>query len=66
MRRLRIHKEGKTILLCLLALLCVLNITLWWQSVPKPFVITATVVSIVAFCYFLYFFRSPRRIVSVS
>ena len=66
MRRLRIHKEGKTILVCLLALLCILNITLWWQFGPRPGVIVDILVSLLAFCYFLYFFRSPSRIISIS
>lgn len=66
MKRIRIHKEGKTILLALLAILCCINLGIWYQAGTRVLVIVSLVISVVAFCYFLYFFREPRRVIEIN
>lgn len=67
MHRIRIHKEGRVIILSLLALLCVLNIVLWWLlDHTNPLLIVNLCISVLAFCYFLYFFRIPKRLITIN
>ena len=60
-RRLKVHKEGYAILLSLMLLLIVLNIIFYFQSPNQLVFIANLVVSILAFSFFFYFFRSPTR-----
>lgn len=66
MRRLRIHSEGKWILTGLLIVLCLVNVPLWLSYGARPVVIVNSVISVAVLCYFIYFFRSPRRIITIS
>ncbi|MCR4620217.1 MAG: phosphatidylserine decarboxylase family protein [Paludibacteraceae bacterium] len=66
MRRVRIHQEGKIILTCLLVVLCLINIPLWLLLGSSPVVFVNLIISVVVLCYFVYFFRNPRRIVTIG
>jgi phosphatidylserine decarboxylase len=64
-KRIKIHKEGRNIILMLLLFLCILNI-LTYSEFDKPLVVLNLIVSVVAFSFFLYFFRNPSRIVEID
>lgn len=63
MRRLKykIHHEGTNILVCLAAILVVVNAPLWIWVRPMAWAIAVTVVSAFFFLLVVNFFRSPRR-----
>ncbi|MGN0186996.1 MAG: phosphatidylserine decarboxylase family protein [Paludibacteraceae bacterium] len=60
-RRLRVHKEGYAILLSLLLLLVVLNVVTYIQSSGHWAFFLNLTISVLAFSFFLYFFRNPSR-----
>jgi phosphatidylserine decarboxylase len=67
-RRLRVHKEGKAILVSLFVLLCTLNLLFYFLGSVRfnlGFIINLFV-SVAAFCFFLYFFRSPLRTIKID
>ncbi len=64
-RRIKIHKEGRVIIIVLLLFLIVLNVLIYSQ-LNKPLAVLNLCVSVVAFSFFLYFFRNPSRIVSID
>jgi len=65
-RRLRIHKEGKTILISLFVLLVCINLIFhFWDFWRMGFIINLFV-SVAAFSFFLFFFRNPVRQVKID
>jgi len=67
-RRLRVHKEGRSILILLFILLFGINMTFYFLGNNRfdiGFIINF-VVSIAAFCFFLYFFRNPSRLLQID
>jgi len=64
-KRIKIHKEGRNIILLLLLFLCVLNVLIYTQF-DKPLAVLNLCVSVVAFSFFLYFFRNPTRVVEID
>jgi phosphatidylserine decarboxylase len=66
-RRLRVHKEGRLILISLFILLVGINTIFYFigKKFDVGFIINF-VVSIAAFCFFLYFFRSPFRLLEID
>ncbi len=60
-RRLRVHKEGYAILLSLLLLLVIINIITYMQSAMNWGFFLNLAISLLAFSFFLYFFRNPSR-----
>lgn len=64
--RRRIHKEGISILLTVFAFLAVLNVCFYLLNVSSVFFIINLIISILAFLFFLYFFRNPQRAVYIS
>ncbi len=65
MRYIRIHKEGRFILLGLLFILFVFNLIIFILYTGKTFAIN-TVFSAVIFSFFAYFFRNPSRIIEID
>lgn len=65
MRYIRIHKEGRLILLILLFILFVLNLFIYLQFPHLAIAITTTLSAII-FVFFAYFFRNPRRVVEID
>ncbi len=65
MRYIRIHKEGRLILLILLFILFVLNLFIYLQF-PHLIMAVTTTLSAVIFVFFAYFFRNPRRVVEID
>ncbi|MGM9805458.1 MAG: phosphatidylserine decarboxylase family protein [Candidatus Aphodosoma sp.] len=65
-RKIKVHKEGYTILISLLTLLAVSNILIFSESPSKMLHIICLVISLVTFSFFLYFFRNPTREVEVD
>ncbi|MCH5221921.1 MAG: phosphatidylserine decarboxylase family protein [Muribaculaceae bacterium] len=59
--RVKIHHEGTTILITLLAILLIINAPLWIWVRPLIWAILATVASAVFYALTANFFRSPRR-----
>ncbi|MBO7203100.1 MAG: phosphatidylserine decarboxylase family protein [Paludibacteraceae bacterium] len=66
MKRMRIHREGRTILLSLLTMLCVVNVLLYWHVKTNPIIVASLILSVLAFSFFLYFFRSPTRVIDID
>ena len=58
---MHVHKEGYAILMSLLLLLVVLNIVIYIQSPGHCAFFLNLACSILAFSFFLYFFRNPSR-----
>jgi len=66
--RLRVHKEGRMILISLFILLFGINMTFYFLGNNRfdvEFIINF-VISIAAFCFFLYFFRNPLRLLQID
>ncbi|MDR1591493.1 MAG: phosphatidylserine decarboxylase family protein [Prevotellaceae bacterium] len=63
-RRLRVHKEGYTILSGLFLLLGLLNLTCWLlltAGSAQQILLLNLLLSVIIFLFFLYFFRDPMR-----
>lgn len=60
MKRIKIHGEGKMIIIITLLVLAVLNFFLYTQF-PRPLVGVSTAISIGLFMFVLFFFRNPNR-----
>ena len=58
--RIRIHKEGRNILLILLFILVAINVFLFFKEYTIILAVNM-VLSISIFGFFLYFFRNPKR-----
>ncbi|MDR0812336.1 MAG: phosphatidylserine decarboxylase family protein [Paludibacter sp.] len=65
MTRIKIHKEGKMILLSMLFILFALNLFFYLQIPRLPFFIT-TIFSAAILCFFTFFFRNPERTVNID
>jgi len=65
MRYIKIHKEGRLILLSLLFILFVLNLFIYLRFPHLALAIT-TSVSAAVLCFFAYFFRNPTRVVEID
>ena len=65
MRYIKIHKEGRLILLTLLFILFVLNLFIYLRYPQLALAIT-TSVSAAVLCFFAYFFRNPTRVVEID
>ena len=65
MKYIRIHKEGRIILLILLFVLFAFNFLVSIRYSGKTF-ITNTVISGAILAFFMYFFRNPSRIIEID
>lgn len=65
MKYIRIHKEGRIILLILLFVLFAFNFLVSIRYSGKTFIIN-TVISGAIFAFFIYFFRNPSRIIEID
>ncbi|MCI7728805.1 MAG: phosphatidylserine decarboxylase family protein [Bacteroidales bacterium] len=65
-RRIRVHKEGYSILFWLILLLTALNFVVYIETPSKFIFLINLLVSILALSFFLYFFRNPAREVEVD
>ena len=63
--KIKIHKEGRTILLVMLLILFILNLFFYLQFPRLPFLVT-TSLSAVILCFFAFFFRNPDRTVNID
>lgn len=61
MARLRIHKEGFSILFVMLCILLTYNTFVYLQSPKSVLFFVGLCISILTFCFFIYFFRNPKR-----
>lgn len=59
--RVKIHHEGTSFLITMLAILLVINAPLWLWVRPLGWAISVTVISALLFLLVVNFFRSPRR-----
>ena len=59
--RVKIHHEGTSVLISLMAILLIINIPLWLWVRPFVWAIAVTVISAVLYLVAVNFFRSPRR-----
>jgi phosphatidylserine decarboxylase len=64
-KRIRIHKEGWFILTGLLLLLFAVNLIIYMEF-PAPAMAINTVLSAIILCFFVFFFRNPKRIVEID
>jgi len=67
-RRLRVHKEGRLILISLFILLFGINMAFYFLGNNRfdvGFIINF-VISVAAFCFFFYFFRNPIRLLQID
>lgn len=65
-KRFKVNKEGYAILFSLLLLLLILNFIIYLESPEKVIFIINLCISVVAFGFFLYFFRNPVRVADIS
>jgi phosphatidylserine decarboxylase len=65
MKRIKIHKEGRMILLSMLFILFALNLFFYLQIPRLPFFVT-TIFSAIILCFFAFFFRNPERTVDID
>lgn len=65
MKRLKIHKEGRGIIIFLLLFLCVINFFIY-REFETPITVLNICVSVVAISFFLYFFRNPSREIEID
>jgi phosphatidylserine decarboxylase precursor-related protein len=63
--KIKIHKEGRIILLVMLLILFLLNLFFYLQIPRLPFLVTTTF-SAVILCFFVFFFRNPERTVNID
>ena len=63
--KIKIHKEGRTILLVMLLILFLLNLFFYLQIPRLPFLVTTTFSAIIL-CFFVFFFRNPDRTVNID
>ncbi|MDR1698826.1 MAG: phosphatidylserine decarboxylase family protein [Prevotellaceae bacterium] len=66
MKKVKIHKEGRSIIIVLLLLLCAFNGLVYMQLPGSPVVLVNICLSVVAFSFFLYFFRNPSREIEID
>ena len=65
MKRIRVHKEGRLILMVLLLVLFILNLFVYLRF-PNVLLAITTLVSASVMVFFAYFFRNPTRIVEID
>lgn len=65
MKRIKIHREGRSILVGLLFVLFVMNITIYLKF-PSIILGLTTVVSASILVFFAYFFRNPTRVFEID
>ena len=65
-RRLKVHKEGYAILFSLLTLLVAVNVIVFIQSPNRILSVVCLIISILAYSFFLYFFRNPTREIEIN
>ena len=63
--KIKIHKEGRIILLVMLLILFLLNLFFYLQIPRLPFLVTTTFSAIIL-CFFVFFFRNPERTVNID
>ena len=63
---IKIHKEGRTMLLILLFTLIIFNGLMFYVSKFIVLPVVTSVISVVTFIFFTYFFRSSNRIISAD
>lgn len=66
MKRIRIHKEGYSILITIAIILLASNLLIWFGVHNHIYAAANTVLTLGAFCFILFFFRSPSRSVEVD
>ena len=64
-RRIKVHKEGRLILLCLLFILFALNIIVYLRF-PNLLLAMTTLLSGAVMLFFTYFFRNPTRVFEID
>lgn len=65
-RKIRVHKEGRTILIVLFIILLAANLLFHFKNPMGWGFIVNLVVSLAAFGFFLYFFRNPKRVLEIT
>lgn len=65
MRYIKIHKEGRLILVSLLFILFAVNLIIYMQF-PYPAMAITTILSALIMVFFTFFFRNPTRVVEID
>mgnify|MGYP001286415893 CR=1 FL=1 len=65
MRYIKIHKEGRLILVSLLFILFAVNLLIYMQF-PYPAMAITTILSALIMVFFTFFFRNPTRVVEID
>ncbi len=65
MKYIKIHKEGRLILLALLFILFTINMVIYLRF-PNMALAATTIISAAIMVFFTYFFRNPSRIVEID
>lgn len=65
MKYIKIHKEGRFIIVGALFLLFILNMIVYMQF-PKPILAINLTISAILMLFVLFFFRNPRRLVEID
>ncbi len=65
MKRVRIHREGRTIIIFLVLLIFIINVAIYLTSPHWVFAVTLVITAILL-CFVTFFFRNPVRILEVD
>jgi len=65
LRYIKIHKEGRLILVSLLFILFAVNLLIYMQF-PYPAMAITTILSALIMVFFTFFFRNPTRVVEID
>lgn len=65
MKYIKIHKEGRWIIIAALFLLFLLNMIVYMQF-PKPILAINLTISAILILFVVFFFRNPRRVVEID
>jgi phosphatidylserine decarboxylase len=67
MKKLKIHKEGRGIIVALLLIICGINFLTYLRiDMTHPLMLVSLTISILALSFFLYFFRNPDRVTEIE
>lgn len=65
MKRFRIHREGRTIIVCLVLIIFAINVPVFLYTAHWVFAVTL-ILTAVLLCFVTYFFRNPVRILEID
>jgi len=66
MKKIKIHKEGYKILGVVFLILLIVNALVWRQNGASPIFFVILALTLAAYSFVLFFFRSPSRVIEID